>query len=145
MPHTRSSTETKAEAKKLAENLWPNSAGATVLAFCGDLGAGKTTFIQGLGKAFGLKEKQITSPTFVIMKKYPLKKSLFKQLIHIDCYRLNKESEIESLGWSELIADSNNLIAVEWSDRIMNLMPDQTQMIRLTWIDAKNREITYDE
>lgn len=145
MPHTRSATETKNQAKQLAEILRPRPAGATILALCGDLGAGKTTFIQGLAKAYGLPEKQITSPTFVIMKKYILKDGLFGQLIHIDCYRLNQASEIENLGWSELVADADNLIVVEWPDRIMSLLPDQAQMIRLSWIGPKDREIIYDE
>ncbi len=147
MPKTRSATETKALAKEYVQQLEPQSTGAVVLALCGDLGAGKTTFIQGMAKALDLDHRDVTSPTFLIIKKHRIKKigRGFKRLIHIDCYRLNQVSEIANLGWSEIIAEPNNLVVIEWPDRIMSLLPKDTQMIRMTWLNDKEREIIYDQ
>src|SRR6185436_1755754 len=83
---------------------------ATLVALSGDLGAGKTTLTQVIAKEFGIKET-IISPTFVIMKHYPLSLSTshFRLLTHIDAYRLDSDDELLKLGWKELISDSTNL------------------------------------
>jgi tRNA threonylcarbamoyladenosine biosynthesis protein TsaE len=95
---------------------------ATILDLVGGLGAGKTTFVQMLGGELGVKEV-IQSPTFVLMKIYKTKNSKFKNLIHIDAYRIEHVDEAGILGLPKLFADPTNLICIEWSEKIKEVMP----------------------
>ena len=99
--------------------------GALVFALCGDLGSGKTSFAQGIGKAFGVSETVI-SPTFILERVYTISKKGFKRLVHIDCYRFRESSEIEVLGWGELIKNPENVIVVEWAEKIREYLPKDT-------------------
>jgi tRNA threonylcarbamoyladenosine biosynthesis protein TsaE len=103
---------------------------ATVIALQGELGAGKTHFVQNFGKVVGVKDN-ITSPTFVIMNIYPIDWKGFKKLIHIDAYRLEKEEELTNLGWQELIEDPENIIFIEWPENVPNLIPKDATRIHL--------------
>ncbi len=96
---------------------------ALVVALVGDLGAGKTTFVQHLGKVLGVEEK-ILSPTFVILKKFSPKESSFNTLYHIDCYRTEKPEELLKLNFEEIISDPNNLVIIEWADKIKSILPN---------------------
>jgi tRNA threonylcarbamoyladenosine biosynthesis protein TsaE len=121
---------------------------ATVIALSGDLGVGKTTITQEIAKNFGIKEN-ITSPTFVVMKIYDLKSgskyySKFKKLIHIDAYRLESEQELFLLGWEKIIEDKNNIVILEWPERVEKCLSKDTFLIKLTHIDEENREIQFD-
>src|SRR5680860_298534 len=119
-------TETADLAKSFLNRLKGNFTVATVLALGGDLGSGKTTFTQFLAKELGI-DNYITSPTFIIEKKYLIKNHPhFKQLVHIDCYRLNEATEMIHLDWEELIHDANNLIVVEWPKRIESILPKES-------------------
>lgn len=109
--------------------------GAKVVGLYGDLGAGKTTFMKGVAKCFGIIET-VQSPTFVIEKVYEIQPAgeklsgtKFKHLIHIDAYRIEKEDELTKLGWDEIMADSNNIIFVEWPERILGIMPEHEKII----------------
>ncbi len=103
---------------------------AVVLGLQGELGSGKTTFVQGFTKELGIKEK-VLSPTFVILKKYEIPStkpetiSKFTSLYHIDCYRLEKPKELFRLGFKEIIADPQNIIIIEWADRIKTVLPQE--------------------
>lgn len=101
---------------------------ATVVGLQGELGSGKTHFVKMLGKMMGIEE-HITSPTFVIMKVYNIDFRGFKKLIHIDAYRIEKESELLRLGWQDLIKNPENLILVEWPERVEGLMPEDSRRI----------------
>ncbi|OGY64104.1 MAG: hypothetical protein A3I89_03930 [Candidatus Harrisonbacteria bacterium RIFCSPLOWO2_02_FULL_41_11] len=116
---------------------------ASIIALHGDLGAGKTTFIQGFMKALGVKQ-HITSPTFVIFRKYSIrvrgraksqkKKFLSPTLLarpyenayHFDLYRIHKPKEILNLGFKKIISDPRNIILIEWPERIKKLLPKNT-------------------
>lgn len=95
---------------------------AAVLALHGDLGAGKTTFVQMLGRELDIEES-ITSPTFVIMKKYPVIHPRFSALVHIDAYRLEAPAELSVLDFAAELADPANLICVEWAEKAADLLP----------------------
>lgn len=97
---------------------------AAVVALHGELGAGKTTFVQILAKALGVSEA-VTSPTFVIMKQYelPEEKNGLRELIHIDAYRIDDENEMTPLRFTELLATPGTLVCVEWAEKIKNLLP----------------------
>jgi len=115
---------------------------ATILAFYGDLGTGKTTITQAICKILGVKEK-IISPTFVIMKKYKINNGRFKNLIHIDAYRIEKSSELVRLGWEEIISDQNNLVIIEWPEKIQEIIPKDAITINLSHINESTRSICY--
>lgn len=90
---------------------------AVVVGLSGHLGAGKTAFTKAVAAALGVEET-VTSPTFVIMKLYATKNSIFPRLVHIDAYRLEERRELEALRWEELVADRNNLIMIEWPENV---------------------------
>lgn len=120
---------------------------AMVLAFSGDLGAGKTTLTQEIALQFGIKEN-VVSPTFVIMKIYKISSSSkyyshFKKLIHIDAYRIEKEEELSYLGWDEIISDKDNLVIIEWPEKVKKIIPKSAINIFLSHIDEETRAIRY--
>jgi len=117
-------------AAEVVRPLRPSSAGATVVTLSGDLGSGKTTFVQGAAAALGVSER-VTSPTFVIENVYRLEGQHFERLIHIDAYRLQSERELERLGWNELVLDPKNLILLEWPERVAGLIPERALRISL--------------
>ncbi len=148
---TKSLQETHDLAKQLVDALVGGSATDTrgqalVLALEGDLGAGKTAFVQGLAKALGVEER-ITSPTFVLMKKYEIEagnwklETGIKQLVHIDAYRFESADEMAPLRWQELLADPGNLIALEWPERVPGSLPGDALKLEFTFIDESTREI----
>lgn len=115
--------------------------GATVIGLHGDLGSGKTSFVQGVAKAFGIKDGVI-SPTFVLQKRYPLKDHFhFKNMIHIDAYRLEKADEILPLGWNDITSDKKNIIFLEWPEKIGKYMPKDHKKIIFEFIDPETRRL----
>lgn len=95
---------------------------ATLLILSGDLGAGKTTFVQVLAKALGVKET-VQSPTYVLMKSYPIAYKNFTRLVHIDLYRLEKPEELSTLRLEDYLNDQKALVCIEWPERAGNLLP----------------------
>lgn len=115
--------------------------GAKVLALHGDLGAGKTAFVKALGEVLGVKET-ITSPTFVILKIYPLDENHdFESLAHIDAYRIETLDEMRPLRFAELLEEEKTLVCIEWAEKIAPLLPAHTVHLTLT-IKGEGREIT---
>ncbi|MFC1625272.1 tRNA (adenosine(37)-N6)-threonylcarbamoyltransferase complex ATPase subunit type 1 TsaE [Patescibacteria group bacterium] len=106
---------------------------AVVVALTGELGSGKTTFVQGFAKTLGIKE-QITSPTFVIFKKY-------KNLIHFDLYRIEDLKEILDLEWEEMIKNTGNIIIVEWAEKIKKILPKNTIWVKFKHVSETKRQI----
>lgn len=100
---------------------------AVVVFLSGDLGAGKTTFTKFLAKEFGIAE-DLMSPTFVILKRYDIKDSVFKNLIHIDAYRLKSYDEFLKIKFPDYLSNAENLILIEWPEMVENenLVPDIT-------------------
>jgi tRNA threonylcarbamoyladenosine biosynthesis protein TsaE len=118
-----------------------NNKGATVIALSGNLGAGKTTLTQAIGKKLGIKQK-IASPTFILLKTYKFKNKNFKIFHHIDAYRLEKPEHVEKLLWSSLIKDPNNLIFLEWPEQVGKLLPKNIVKIKLSHTKDKKRKIS---
>lgn len=123
------------ETQKLAGKILKEIAGrqrkgALVLALEGELGAGKTAFTQGLGEALGVKEK-ILSPTFVLMKRFALRDSRFANFYHLDAYRLSGAEDAKELGLGDISQDNNNLVVIEWAERIKDILPADAVWIRV--------------
>jgi len=113
---------------------------ATVVALSGDLGAGKTTFVQALGKELGVTET-MQSPTYVLMKKYEIKKALpFKTLVHIDAYRLNNAEEFAALKPEQFLSDPKALVVVEWPERVGAALPKADLTLNFSSLAAEDEE-----
>ncbi len=117
--------------------------GAYVIGLEGELGAGKTTFVKGFAKALGVKER-ITSPTFVIMKRYELR-GVYKLLYHIDAYRLKDEKELIQLGIEEIFSNPGNIVLIEWADRVKKILPKNRISIHMDHVSKKERKINITE
>ncbi len=119
---------------------------ATVVGLHGDLGSGKTTFTQAVAEILGVEDR-VTSPTFVIMKKYEITKSgsAWKYLIHIDAYRLDKAEELAKLNWQEIIQNPDNLVLLEWPERVAEILPPDLISINFKFIDEATRQIGYEK
>lgn len=123
-------TKSAKETQKVAALLASSVKTPTIIALEGNLGSGKTTFVQGFARALGIKEN-ILSPTFVLLKAYPLKRGKrFKHLAHIDCYRLGSPQELLHLGFRDIIKDKDAVILIEWADKIKKLLPKNILWIR---------------
>lgn len=131
---TESTEETKKIAVNLAEEIkkQPLLKHAFIIALEGNMGSGKTTFIQGLAKGLKIKES-VLSPTFLILKQFPMVLKNYKNFYHIDAYRLKNPEELLELGFKELLNNPENLIVIEWADRIKQLLPK-----KVFWIEFKN-------
>lgn len=114
---------------------------ATVVALSGDLGSGKTTFSKEVGRVLGVKET-IISPTFVIQKKYVTNDSVFTQFIHMDMYRIEDESEAQSLKLDELYKDEHVLVFVEWPEKIKQSIPEDAPWFSFEVISEDVRKIS---
>lgn len=133
--------ETQAFAEEfIKKTLKTNYKKATVVALYGDLGSGKTSFVQGIAKALGVSNTVI-SPTFVIERIYKISKKHFSHLIHIDAYRLENKEELLSLGWEEIISNPENIIFVEWAERVKEILPNNVIKIEFEYIDENRRSI----
>ena len=111
-----------------------------VLALYGELGAGKTTFVQGI--ASGLKIKQtVNSPSFIVVNRYGVNNRQF--FYHIDLYRIDNEEEIEELGIKEILADKKNIVAIEWPEELEKWLPKNTIKIYFRNKEKNKREIVF--
>jgi len=137
------------ETKKLAENLAKTLIrkrfkSATILALEGELGSGKTTFARGFSHILGIKEK-ILSPTFVIIHRHKITnkniKNKYKNLYHIDAYRLNSEEELKKLEIEEIFLNPQNIVLIEWADRIKKIIPKNSIWVHIDWLDKNKRKI----
>jgi tRNA threonylcarbamoyladenosine biosynthesis protein TsaE len=139
-------TENYLETQEIGEGLAgeiKSAKKAVVFGLKGDLGAGKTTFLQGFAKGLGIKEK-IISPTFVIMNRFDIKKGKFRNFYHLDCYRIEKAEEMENLGFEEIINNPKNIVCIEWPEKIKKILPDDLILIKFKTISEDKREITID-
>lgn len=131
------------EAARFANTLSAATEHATLITLSGELGAGKTSFVQGVARALGVTEP-ITSPTFVLEKVYELPgKSGFKELVHIDSYRLEGDTSLVPLGFSERYANPTTLILLEWPELVESQLPLPDIAITLA-VDGEGRTISYD-
>jgi len=107
-----------------------------VIALKGNLGSGKTTLTKGFAKGLGIKEK-ITSPTFNIFKSFDFNNQ--GKLYHFDCYRIKNNKEISLLGFKEISSNPQNIVLVEWPEKIK--MPKEHLVVEISFIGEKERKI----
>lgn len=137
---TKSFVETRELGKKLASQL----KGGEVIALYGDLGAGKTTFMQGLAHGLGIT-KNLISPTFIIMRTYIVgnreQTTGISTLYHLDLYRIETEAEAVDLGLLDLMSDPQNIVAIEWPDKIENILPEKRINVYFEYLEDDQRQI----
>lgn len=115
---------------------------AVVVGLSGDLGVGKTAFVKEIGNVLGIKE-DITSPTFVIQKNYPINWNGFTTLVHIDAYRLENGEEMKPLKFGETLKTKENLICIEWPEHIESVLPENIIRIRFEVVEEGVRNIIF--
>lgn len=138
----RSMEELERVARAVLDDLAASEAGATVITLSGELGAGKTAFVQTIARLLGIGEP-VTSPTFVIEKEYVAPAGApFARLTHIDAYRLESERELETIGWRDVVSRPRSLVMLEWPERIPQVL--RSAYARMTFREVpEGRTITY--
>ena len=139
-------SKTEKETYQIAAKLAKKLKGGEIIALEGDLGSGKTTFVKGLARAFGIKQ-HVTSPTFVLMKIYeignrPARRSSkseggkyeIRNFVHVDCYRLDEPQELFYLGIEEYLNKKETIVIIEWADKIKKYLKKFKKVI---WIKIK--------
>ena len=131
---TKSPEETKAVAALFAEKL----KGGEVIALTGPLGAGKTVFVKGLARGLGIPEREVRSPSFVILIEHRQGRL---PLFHFDFYRFKKGAEIDTTPFEDCLK-ANGVIVVEWPERIAGYLPPETRKVSIEVLGKKLRRIS---
>jgi tRNA threonylcarbamoyladenosine biosynthesis protein TsaE len=125
------------ETKSLGQKIGAAIESGIVIALTGDLGAGKTLFVQGLASGLDIpSEHYVTSPSYTLINDYSGRLRLF----HIDLYRINSESDFEDIGIDEILS-GHEVAAVEWAERLKESMPAEYLSIHFKIIDDQKRKI----
>lgn len=119
---SHSEDETRKFAKDLAKKY-------RVVALIGELGSGKTIFAQGFAQGLGIKER-IISPTFILIRQHPIPNSN-KTFYHLDLYRVNSKSDIKDLGIKEILEGQDNIVLIEWAEKINHLLFSDAIKVKL--------------
>ena len=136
-------TKSAQETQKVGEILASELQGGEILSLIGDLGGGKTTFTQGVARGLSIKDS-IISPTFVILKKFPIKKSKIKWLYHFDLYRLSDMQELLDLDFTEIVSNSENITIIEWANKAKKIIPEKKNVkITFKYLSNNKRLITF--
>ncbi len=143
---TSSAEKTQAVAALLAKELDAKAPHPFVVGLSGELGSGKTTFIQGFARALGIK-RRLLSPTFLLMRSYKLPRlrgrshsgevkartsASYRTLFHLDAYRLRHAGETEALKFKEVLRDPRNIVLIEWAENIRGALPRGAIRMRFT-------------
>ncbi|MBK9924797.1 MAG: tRNA (adenosine(37)-N6)-threonylcarbamoyltransferase complex ATPase subunit type 1 TsaE [Anaerolineales bacterium] len=131
---SRSPEQTRRIGSRLGAMLRPGD----VICLQGDLGAGKTTFVQGVAQGWGSLDS-VSSPTFIIVNEYRHSKT--GSLFHMDAYRLDSTPEAEELDLDSMLADGALLI--EWPERMDGIIPEEHLWIALDYVDDEEREMKF--
>lgn len=133
---TKNPGQTRAVGEEIAKKIlsFKKRETATVIALRGELGGGKTTFLQGLAKGLGIKDR-VLSPTFIVMRRSG-------NFYHIDCYRLKSSKDLAALGIEEVFSDPKNIVAIEWAEKVKRILPRDAITVEFDFIDENTRRIT---
>jgi len=140
---TKNEQETKKAAGLLAQEIIKKplkTKGAIIIGLEGELGSGKTRFVQGFARGLGIRQR-LTSPTFVILRRHAISDKQYANLYHIDCYRLGKSKELLDLDFKEITNNPQNIIIIEWAERVRKILSKGTIWIRFEIMSEKKRRI----
>ncbi len=131
---TTSAAQTRRLGAKLATILQPGD----VLALVGEIGAGKTHFVQGIARGLGVPPGSVASPSFVLVKVYRGRMPVF----HADLFRLERAPEAYSVGLEECY-DQQGVTVIEWANRIPDVLPEEFLEVRFTVVNRTSRGIEF--
>ncbi|MCL4200684.1 tRNA (adenosine(37)-N6)-threonylcarbamoyltransferase complex ATPase subunit type 1 TsaE [Patescibacteria group bacterium] len=139
---TKSAEETKKFGEKFGHSFLAGEDAKRPRVIClwGELGSGKTTFVQGVAKGFGITTR-LLSPTFIIVRHYQIPDST-RSIYHLDLYRINHEEDAAAVGFPDMIADPHAIVIVEWPERLGRLLPDNRVDIRCETHDNGQHSLT---
>jgi tRNA threonylcarbamoyladenosine biosynthesis protein TsaE len=130
-------TKTEKETIKLGKEIAKQLNGGDVVALFGSLGSGKTILTKGIARGLGVKENEVSSPSFVLVKEYQAKLPVY----HIDLYRLDKRLAVEREGFDDYLY-YDGVTVIEWAERMDELLPSEYLRIDLKIKDKDEREIS---
>ena len=124
----------RADTEVFAKECATSCRGGSVLALQGELGSGKTTFVQAFAKTLGVR-RRITSPTFVLMRMYRVngQMSHVKCFVHVDAYRVRKAEELVAIGLLDVLGRRDTVTIIEWADRVRTIIPTHATWIRFDY------------
>ena len=131
---TNSVGETQAIAFDIASKVKDGG----VVGLFGDLGAGKTTFAQGIAKKLGIK-RRVISPSFLIVRAYELDDN--RKFYHIDLYRLGSKGDLRSIGLREIVSEPRNIVLIEWAEKAQHVLPEKRIEVHMEHIGEFQRKL----
>ena len=138
MEHFKIISKSEEDTAKLAQELAGKLPRGTVIALYGDLGAGKTVFSRAFAKAIGVRET-VSSPTYTIIQEYQLEYGGY--FYHLDLYRIKNSRDALAFAVDEYLNDSNSYALLEWPERIEDILPPETVVMRIKHLSDTEREI----
>ena len=141
---TKTPQETKRLGRILGDTLRATKTRkrAFIIALSGDLGSGKTLFVRGLARGLGIRAR-VSSPTFILARRHSISQSSFKNLWHVDCYRMKLLSELSHINFSKIANDPFNVIAIEWAEKIRKRIPKNTLWVTIDHAGQDERAIVF--
>ena len=133
---TKSAQETAGVGEEIRNKLKT----PRILCLYGELGSGKTTFVQGFAKGLRISSR-LLSPTFIIVRRYKISDS-FGFLYHLDLYRV-EEKDLEELGISDILSDPASIVVIEWAEKLGAWMPKKRLDIKFSVLSDGSHEIKY--
>jgi tRNA threonylcarbamoyladenosine biosynthesis protein TsaE len=130
-------SQSVAETEAIAADLSKTFIGGEVIALEGDLGAGKTQFVRGLVLGLGGEPRSVSSPTFALLNVYDTGRLT---VYHLDAYRVSGSDDFDAIGFSELL-EQGGVVAVEWPQRVADLLPAPRYLVRISTLDENCRRI----
>jgi tRNA threonylcarbamoyladenosine biosynthesis protein TsaE len=118
----------EAETQTIGESLGRHAAPGDILCLIGDLGAGKTTLTQGIGKGLGIRESEVSSPTFSLIAEH---RGGRIPLYHFDVYRLRSADDLHDLGFEDYVREPDGVVVIEWANIVMEAVPEDSLVVEL--------------
>lgn len=132
----------ESDTKKIGGLLLKKYPNNRVFLLSGNLGSGKTILVQGAAESLGIK-KNVNSPTFVIANIYGIKRNKkFKQLVHIDAYRLNNKKDLENIAFFDYLKQKDSLIMIEWGNKVKKYLSPAVLNVKFNGLKNNERKIT---
>ncbi len=131
-------SESARQTKEFGERLAKRLKKGDIVCLSGELGSGKTTFVKGLARGLGIKEKEVKSPSFVLAREYQGKIPLY----HLDFYRLKSSLELESFGFSEYL-DGSGIVVIEWPEEAIDSLTFPLFKISFSILSKNKRKLTF--
>ncbi len=132
-------TKSSKETKELGFNFAKILKKGDIVCLYGNLGTGKTTFVQGLAEGLGIKSR-IISPTFIIVRSYKLG---VRNFYHIDLYRIDDKKSIKDLGIEEIVNSPENIVVIEWAEKLKSLMPAKRIDVKFFYEKDNARKVAF--